>query len=57
MAVALELLFPHPPDAPVVHDRNEFIGFLSEMDVRRALEVGNDLSELNVEHIHVTGPC
>jgi hypothetical protein len=52
MAVALELLSTHTPGAPVVHDRNEFIGFLDEFDVRRALEVGKDLSKLNVEHIH-----
>jgi len=40
----------------VVDDRNEFMGLLSESDVRRALEVGKDLSKLNVKHIHVAGP-
>jgi CBS domain-containing protein len=57
MTVAPELLSTHTPGAPVVDDRNEFIGFLSELDVRRALEVGKDLSKLNMEHIHVAGPC
>jgi predicted transcriptional regulator len=33
MAVALELLSTHTPGAPVVDDHNEFIGFISEVDV------------------------
>jgi predicted transcriptional regulator len=57
MTVALEFLSTHTPGAPVVDDRNEFIGLLSESDVRRALEVGKDLSKLNVKHIHVAAPC
>jgi predicted transcriptional regulator len=44
MTVALELLSTHTPGSPVVDDRNELIGFLIELDVRRALEVGKDLS-------------
>ena len=57
MTVALEFLSTHTPGAPVVDDRNKLIGFLIELDVRRAMEVGKDLSKLNVEHIHVAGPC
>ena len=57
MTVAQELLSTHTPGATVVDDRNAFIGLLSELDVRRALEVGKDLSKLNVEHIHVADPC
>jgi CBS domain-containing protein len=53
MAVALELLTSHTPGAPVVDDRNEFIGFISEFDVLRALEAGNDLSTLTAEDIMV----
>ena len=45
------------PDAPVVDDQNDFIGLLRESNVRRALEVGKDLSWLDVTHFHVAGPC
>ena len=53
MLVALELLSTHTPGAPVVDDRNEFIGFISEFDVLRALEAGKDLSSLTAEDIMV----
>ena len=53
MVVALELLTTHTSGAPVVDDRNEFIGFISEFDVLRALEAGKDLSELTAEDIMV----
>ena len=51
--VALELLTTHTSGAPVVDDRNEFIGFISEFDVLRALEAGQDLSKLTAEDIMV----
>jgi CBS domain-containing protein len=51
MAIALELVSTHTSGAPVVDDHNEFIGFISEIDVLRALEVGKDLSKLNAEDI------
>jgi CBS domain-containing protein len=53
MAVALELLSTHTPGAPVVDEHNEFIGFISEVDVLRALEAGKDLSRLIAEDIMV----
>lgn len=53
MAVALELLSTHTPGAPVIDDRDKFIGFISEFDVLRALEAGKDLSKLNAEDIMV----
>ena len=53
MLVALELLSIHTPGAPVVDDRNEFIGFISEFDVLRALEAGKDLSKMTAEDIMV----
>lgn len=53
MLVALELLSTHTPGAPVVDDQNEFIGFISEFDVLRALEAGKDLSKMNAEEIMV----
>jgi CBS domain-containing protein len=53
MAVALELLFHSYSRRPAVDDRNEFIGFVSEFDVLRALEAGKDPSTLNAVHIMV----
>jgi predicted transcriptional regulator len=51
MSVALELLSTHTPGAPVVDDRDEFVGFISEFDVLAALEAGKDLSEVKAEDI------
>lgn len=53
MGVAVELLSTHTPGAPVVDDRGEFIGFISEFDVLRALEAGKDLNRLTAEQIMV----
>ena len=53
MAVARELLSSHTPGAPVVNDRTEFIGFISEFDILRALQAGKDLSKLTAEEIMV----
>lgn len=51
MAAALELLSTHTPGAPVVDERDEFVGFISEFDLLRALEAGKDLSALTTEQI------
>jgi CBS domain-containing protein len=51
LAVAVELLSTHTPGAPVVDDRGEFIGFISEFDVLRALEVNKDLSKVTAGEI------
>jgi len=53
MVVALELLSSHMHGAPVVDERDEFMGFISEFDVLRALEAGKDLSLLTVEDLMV----
>lgn len=53
MLVALELLSTHTAGAPVVNARQEFIGFISEFDVLRALEAHKDLSTLTGEDIMV----
>ena len=53
MGVAVELLSTHTPGAPVLDDRGEFIGFISEFDVLRALEAGKDLNLLTAEQIMV----
>ncbi|UVT16110.1 MAG: CBS domain-containing protein [Nitrospira sp.] len=60
MGVAVELLTTHTPGAPVIDERGEFIGFISEFDILRALEAGKDLNRLTAadvmakEHIAVT---
>jgi CBS domain-containing protein len=46
MGVAVELLSTHTPGAPVVDEEGEFIGFVSEFDVLRALEAKKDLNQL-----------
>ena len=51
LAVAVELLSTHTPGAPVVDDRGEFIGFISEFDVLLALEVNKDLSKVTAGEI------
>jgi CBS domain-containing protein len=51
LAVAVELLSTHTPGAPVVDDRGEFIGFISEFDVLRALEAKKDLSKITADEI------
>jgi CBS domain-containing protein len=51
LAVAVELLSSHTPGAPVVNDRGDFIGFISEFDVLRALEAKKDLGRVTAEEI------
>jgi len=46
MGVAVELLTTHTPGAPVVDERGEFVGFVSEFDILRALEAKKDLNRL-----------
>jgi CBS domain-containing protein len=56
LAVAVELVSTHTPGAPVVDDKGEFIGFISEFDVLRALESKKDLSTLTAEQIMSKDP-
>ncbi|MCP9439816.1 MAG: CBS domain-containing protein [Nitrospira sp.] len=51
LAVAVELVSTHTPGAPVVDDQGEFVGFISEFDVLRALESNRDLRQLTAEQI------
>ena len=46
MGVAVELLTTHTRGAPVVDERGEFVGFVSEFDILRALEAKKDLNRL-----------
>ena len=51
MGVAVELLSSHTSGAPVVNERGEFIGFISEFDILRVLEAKNDLNQLTAEAV------
>jgi predicted transcriptional regulator len=53
MGVAVELLATHTPGAPVVDERGEFIGFVSEFDILRVLEAKKDLNQLRAEDVMV----
>lgn len=53
LGIAVELLTSHTPGAPVVNERSEFVGFISEFDVLRALQAKRDLSRLTAEDIMV----
>jgi predicted transcriptional regulator len=53
MGIAVELLTTHTPGAPVVDEQGNFIGFVSEFDILRALEVGKDLNRLTAEDVMV----
>ncbi len=51
MGIAVELLTTHIPGAPVVDEQGEFIGFVSEFDILRALEAEKDLNRLTAEDV------
>ena len=49
--IAAELVEAHVTGGPVVDERNRFVGFVSEIDLLKALLAGNDLAQLKAEHI------
>jgi CBS domain-containing protein len=51
MGIAVELLTTHMPGAPVVDETGEFIGFVSEFDILRALEAKKDLNRLTAADV------
>ncbi len=51
MDVAIRLVSAHTPAAPVVGDAYEFVGFISEGDVIRAMEAGADLKKATARDI------
>jgi CBS domain-containing protein len=53
LSVALELLSTHIHGAPVVDEKGRFIGFVSEFDLLKALEVGKDLNTVTAEEIMI----
>lgn len=56
MGVAVELLATHTPGAPVVDERGEFVGFVSEFDILRVLEAKKDLNQLTAEDVITKQP-
>lgn len=53
MGIALDLLASHTHGAPVVGDKGEFKGFISEFNLLRALKAEKDLNTLRAEDIMV----
>lgn len=51
MGIAVELLTSHTPGAPVIDEQGDFIGFVSEFDILRALEAEKDLNRLTAEDV------
>ena len=51
LGIAVLLLSTHTPGAPVVDQNGKFLGFISEFDVLRALEVGKDLNRLTAKDL------
>lgn len=51
MGIAVELLTTHTPGAPIVNEGGDFVGFISEFDILRALEAGKDLNRLTAEDV------
>lgn len=51
MGITVELLTTHTSGAPVVDERGDFVGFISEFDILRALEGKKDLNRLTAEDV------
>lgn len=49
MGIAVELLTTHISGGPVVDQGGDFVGFISEFDILRALEAGKDLNRSTAE--------
>ena len=53
LAITIELTTSSLPGAPVVDDKGNFIGFISEFDILNILETGRELGQLTAEEIMV----
>lgn len=51
MGIAVELLTTHTSGAPVVNEQGDFIGFVSEFDILRALGAEKDLNRLTAKDV------
>jgi CBS domain-containing protein len=55
MTIAADLLTAHLTGAPVIDEHDRFVGFISEIDLLRALSAGDDLNNLQAHQIMT--PC
>ena len=53
LEVAADLLTTHTPGAPVVDDAGQYVGFISEFDFLKALDLNVDLNQVTVEQIMI----
>jgi len=53
LAITIELTTSSLPGAPVVDDKGNFVGFISEFDLLSALEAGKDLRNMTADEIMV----
>ena len=53
LAITIELTTSSLPGAPVVDDKGNFVGFISEFDILNILEAGRELSQLTAEEMMV----
>lgn len=51
LAIAVALLSTHMAGAPVVDHKGQYIGFINEFDVMKALDAGKDLSNTMAEDL------
>lgn len=51
LAITVQLLTTKTPGAPVVDAKGQFLGFISEFDILRALDAGKDLSQLKARDV------
>jgi predicted transcriptional regulator len=51
LSIALELLSSHESGAPIVNEQGEYIGFVSEFDLLKAIESGKDLSNMTADNL------
>ena len=56
LGVAIELLSTHTSGGPVVNDRGEFQGFISEVDLLDAIDTGKNLATLQAKDIMNASP-
>jgi CBS domain-containing protein len=51
LAIAVALLSTHTAGAPVVDDKDRYMGFINEFDVMRAMDAGKDLGKLTAQDV------
>ena len=51
LSIALELLSAHESGAPIVNEQGEYVGFVSEFDLLKAIESGKDLGKTTADKL------